>query len=154
MRRLWHEHAGNVKCPNAQYVDSADSGKQAIDYIFSDRILEFGVEEARIWGRLSAEIDHSGVDLMIAATAIKHEATMVTRNLPHFRSDGRSHREPVLSDLLSYTSLTTDGSSPEMMNADRPIFRNVWRRRLNDGARVSWYQQLGSPTRLFCLAPA
>ena len=34
MRRLWHERAGNVKCPNAQYVDLADSSKQAIMVIF------------------------------------------------------------------------------------------------------------------------
>ena len=30
MHRLWHERAGNVKRPNAQYVDLADSSKQAI----------------------------------------------------------------------------------------------------------------------------
>ena len=56
--------------------------------IFADRFLNFGVEEALIWGRLSAEIGHDGVDLMIAATAIRHEATVVTRNLAHFALTG------------------------------------------------------------------
>ena len=55
---------------------------------FADRILDFGIEEARIWGHLSAKIGHNGVDLMIAATALKHEATVVTRNLNHFVPTG------------------------------------------------------------------
>ena len=59
-----------------------------ITIFFADRILDFGVEEARIWGRLSAEIGYNGVDLMIAATALRHEATVVTRNVAHFAPTG------------------------------------------------------------------
>lgn len=56
--------------------------------LFSDRILSFGPEEARIWGRLSAGIGHGGADLMIAATALAHGATVVTGNVSDFEPTG------------------------------------------------------------------
>ena len=46
--------------------------------LFSDRILPFGADEARIWGRLSARLGHSGADLLIAATALARGAILVT----------------------------------------------------------------------------
>lgn len=62
--------------------------------VFADRILEFGADDARIWGRLSAEIGHTGADLMIAATALHHGATVVTRNLDDFAPTGVSLENP------------------------------------------------------------
>jgi len=62
--------------------------------VFADRILEFGAEEARIWGRLSAEIGHTGADLMIAATALRHGATVVTRNMEGFAPTGVALENP------------------------------------------------------------
>jgi len=62
--------------------------------VFADRILEFGAEDARIWGRLSAEIGHAGADLMIAATALRHGATVVTRNMDHFAPTGVALENP------------------------------------------------------------
>ena len=62
--------------------------------VFSDRILEFGADDARIWGRLSAEIGHTGADLMIAATALHHGATVVTRNLDDFAPTGVALENP------------------------------------------------------------
>lgn len=56
--------------------------------IFADRLLEFGAEDARIWGRLSHQIGHSGADLMIAATALRHGATVVTGNTADFIATG------------------------------------------------------------------
>lgn len=56
--------------------------------LFSDRLLGFGPAEARIWGRLSARIGHSGADLLIAATALSHDATVVTRNVSDFAPTG------------------------------------------------------------------
>ncbi|ARC90720.1 type II toxin-antitoxin system VapC family toxin [Rhodovulum sp. MB263] len=56
--------------------------------VFADRLLPFGAAEARIWGRLSAEIGHPGADLMIAATALHHGATVVTGNVPDFEPTG------------------------------------------------------------------
>lgn len=56
--------------------------------IFADRLLSFGPEDARIWGRLSARIGHPGADLMIAATALHHGATVVTGNADDFVPTG------------------------------------------------------------------
>lgn len=56
--------------------------------LFSDRLLPFDAEDARIWGRLSAEIGHTGADLMIAASAIRHTATVVTGNVSDFAPTG------------------------------------------------------------------
>ncbi len=56
--------------------------------LFSDRLLPFGAAEAQIWGRLSARIGHSGADLLIAATALSHDATVVTRNVADFAPTG------------------------------------------------------------------
>ncbi|MTH76988.1 type II toxin-antitoxin system VapC family toxin [Paracoccus aestuariivivens] len=56
--------------------------------LFSDRLLAFGPTEARIWGKLSAQIGHDGADLLIAATALANDATVVTGNVSDFRPSG------------------------------------------------------------------
>lgn len=56
--------------------------------LFSDRLLPFGAPEAQIWGRLCARLGHSGADLLIAATALSHDATVVTRNVADFAPTG------------------------------------------------------------------
>ena len=62
--------------------------------VFSDRILPFSSEDARIWGRLSQEIGHGGADLMIAATALARGATVVTGNVDDFRTTGVALENP------------------------------------------------------------
>ncbi|MCC5968189.1 MAG: type II toxin-antitoxin system VapC family toxin [Natronohydrobacter sp.] len=62
--------------------------------LFSDRLLDFGAEDARIWGRLSSEIGHTGADLMIAATALHHGATVVTGNASDFSPTGVAIENP------------------------------------------------------------
>ena len=62
--------------------------------LFSDRLLPFGAEEARIWGRLSQDIGHDGADLMIAATAFANGATVVTGNVEDFRPTGVALEDP------------------------------------------------------------
>lgn len=52
--------------------------------LFSDRLLAFEAEDARIWGRLSAEIGYNGAELMIAASALRHGAIIVTGNVSDF----------------------------------------------------------------------
>ena len=63
--------------------------------LFSDRLLPFGAEEARIWGRLSQDIGHDGADLMIAATALANGATVVTGNVEDFRATGVALEDPL-----------------------------------------------------------
>ena len=62
--------------------------------LFSDRLLAFDAQDARIWGRLSAEIGHTGADLMIAATALRHAATVVTGNVSDFAPTGAIIENP------------------------------------------------------------
>jgi len=62
--------------------------------LFSDRLLPFGPEEARIWGRLSQDIGHGGADLMIAATALARGAVVVTGNVEDFRPTGVALENP------------------------------------------------------------
>jgi predicted nucleic acid-binding protein len=45
---------------------------------FGDRILPFGQAEARVWGQLSARLGNARTDLIIAATALNADATLVT----------------------------------------------------------------------------
>ncbi|MGX0978780.1 putative nucleic acid-binding protein [Roseovarius sp. MBR-51] len=62
--------------------------------LFSDRLLAFEAEDARIWGRLSAEIGHTGADLMIAASALRHGAIVVTGNISDFAPTGAALENP------------------------------------------------------------
>ena len=55
---------------------------------YSDRILIVDAATARRWGRLSATLGHDGADLLIAATALEHGLTVVTRNVRHFEPTG------------------------------------------------------------------
>ena len=64
--------------------------------LFSDRILPFEAEDARIWGQLSARIGHNGADLMIAATALARGATVVTGNVADFAPAGVLVENPFL----------------------------------------------------------
>ena len=62
---------------------------------YSDRVLPVDTATARRWGQLSATLGHDGADLLIAATALEHGLTVVTRNVRHFEPTG----VPVLSPL-------------------------------------------------------
>lgn len=62
--------------------------------VFADRILAFEAEDARLWGRLSAAIGHPGADLMIAATALRHDAVVVTGNVADFLPTGAKVENP------------------------------------------------------------
>jgi predicted nucleic acid-binding protein len=62
--------------------------------LFSDRLLAFEAEDARIWGRLSAEIGHTGADLMIAASALRHGAIVVTGNISDLAPTGAALENP------------------------------------------------------------
>ena len=56
--------------------------------LYGDRVLAFDVPAAQRWGRLSASLGHDSNDLMIAAIALEHGLTVVTRNVSHFTPTG------------------------------------------------------------------
>jgi len=72
---------------------------------FADRIIDVDPAAARLWGRMSGDIGHFNVDLLIAATALVHGFTVVTRNVRHFKPTGVR--------LLNPFGDNDPGSSPE-----------------------------------------
>lgn len=59
-----------------------------------DQILPLTPDIARRWGRLSAQIGNNGIDLAIAATAMEHGLTIVTRNVSDFVTTGAALVDP------------------------------------------------------------
>jgi predicted nucleic acid-binding protein len=57
----------------AAWVDGLEFG-------FADRILGIDTATAKLWGELSAQRPRPVIDTLLAATAIVHELTFVTRN--------------------------------------------------------------------------
>ncbi len=61
---------------------------------YGDRILPFDLAAARRWGVLSATIGNDSADLQIAATALEHGLTVVTRNVSDFTRAGVPTLDP------------------------------------------------------------
>ncbi len=61
---------------------------------FEAHILEFGYEEAQVWGRLRVPHPENALDKQIAATALTHGLTLVTRNAEHFAKLGLTIIDP------------------------------------------------------------
>ena len=55
---------------------------------YGERILDVDASTARRWGQLSGALGYDGADLIIAATALEHGLTVVTRNVGHFAPTG------------------------------------------------------------------
>ena len=64
--------------------------------LYGERILAVDLSTARRWGRLCGALGHEGADLLIAATALEHGLTVVTRNVRHFEPAG----VPVLNPFV------------------------------------------------------
>jgi len=79
---------------NANFASALAEWLDQVLATFSDRILPFDLAAARRWGLLSAAIGHHGADLQIAATALEHGLTVMTRNVSHFDSTGVSIVNP------------------------------------------------------------
>ena len=62
--------------------------------LYGERILAVDLSAARRWGRLSGLLGHEGADLLIAATALEHGLTVVTRNVRHFEPTGVTVLDP------------------------------------------------------------
>jgi predicted nucleic acid-binding protein len=82
--------AGALKLRREGKVARADQIEQLINGIlsdFSDRILAMDIETARHLARLSAAAYRNPIalpDLIIAATAVRHGLTVLTRNMKDF----------------------------------------------------------------------
>ena len=56
--------------------------------VYAERILPVTIPIARRWGQLSADLGRADADILIAASAIEHGLTVVTRNEKHFTPTG------------------------------------------------------------------
>jgi predicted nucleic acid-binding protein len=56
--------------------------------LYGERVLPLTVNIARRWGRLAAQVGNKDLDLAIAATALEHGLTVVTRNVAHYEPTG------------------------------------------------------------------
>lgn len=61
---------------------------------YSARILPLTVPIARRWGQLAAQIGNRDLDLAIAATALEHGLTVVTRDVADFLRTGVATLNP------------------------------------------------------------
>lgn len=55
---------------------------------FGEAVLSFDQEAAHVWGRLRAPNVENPLDKQIAATALIHDLTVVTRNVSHYEATG------------------------------------------------------------------
>lgn len=55
---------------------------------YADNILSIDADIAQVWGRLRVPRPENPLDKQIAATALIHDLTLVTRNVRHFESLG------------------------------------------------------------------
>ncbi len=55
-----------------------------LERTYANRIIEIDVEIAKVWGDISSDRTRPVVDTLLAATAIVHNLTLVTRNTSDF----------------------------------------------------------------------
>ena len=61
---------------------------------YADKILTFDEECAQVWGRLMSPHHEHPIDKQIAAIALIHDLTVVTRNVDDFRGTGTKISNP------------------------------------------------------------
>ena len=61
---------------------------------YTDAILPIDEDIAHVWGRLRVPNPENPLDKQIAATALIHDLTVVTRNTEHFAPTGARLRNP------------------------------------------------------------
>lgn len=84
---------GFALLPRGRRRSEVEAWVRATDAAFADRVLPIDADVARTWGLLAAHVRNLGFqvaapDTLIAATAITHQLTIVTRNAKHFEPTG------------------------------------------------------------------
>lgn len=71
-----------------EFADALAAWLESLTRLYADRILPVTPGVARRWGCLSARLGHEGAGLLIAATALTHGLTVVTRNASDIEPTG------------------------------------------------------------------
>ena len=82
-------HRGDIK-----QADLLERWLRQVTQSYADAILPFDEETAHVWGRLRVPNPENPLDKQIAATALIHDLTVVTRNTEHFASTGVRLKNP------------------------------------------------------------
>jgi len=61
---------------------------EQVTMTYAESILSFDEETAHVWGRLRVPNPENPLDKQIAATALIHDLTVVTRNTDHYAPSG------------------------------------------------------------------
>ncbi|GAB6042385.1 PIN domain-containing protein [Endothiovibrio diazotrophicus] len=75
-------------------VDLLERWLQILVEEYGEHILDFGREEARVWGYLRVPHHENALDKQIASTALVYGFTLVTRNVRDFAGTGVTLRNP------------------------------------------------------------
>jgi predicted nucleic acid-binding protein len=67
---------------------------QQVTMNYAESILPFDEDAAHVWGRLRVPNPENPLDKQIAATALIHDLTVVTRNTGHFEPTGARLLDP------------------------------------------------------------
>jgi predicted nucleic acid-binding protein len=76
------------------FADVLASWLDRVLTLYGERIVPFDLGAARRWGALRAALGSDSADLMVAATALEHGFTVVTRNVSDFEPTGAAVLDP------------------------------------------------------------
>jgi predicted nucleic acid-binding protein len=76
------------------FADTLAAWLDRVLNLYGERVVPFDMRAARRWGALSAALGNDSADLMIAATALEHGLTVVTRNVSDFEPTGVAVLDP------------------------------------------------------------
>lgn len=76
------------------FADALAAWLDRVLTLYGERIVPFDLRAARRWGLLSAALGNESADLMIAASALEHGLTIVTRNTSDFTPAGAAVFNP------------------------------------------------------------
>ena len=82
---------------NRGFADELAQWLVATELTFAQNILPITPHIAKLWGRLCVQTGNKGIDNLIAATALCHNLTMITRNVKDFEQTGVSVVNPFTS---------------------------------------------------------
>lgn len=76
------------------FAGRLDRWASGLQEAFAARTIPVTIAVALRWGELYTRLKRRDTDLLIAATALEHDLTVVTRNIRHFEPTGAKTLDP------------------------------------------------------------